>query len=55
MRQEPDEAIAGEEQEELFADTLMAANEEWELVPPDVRERMSFDRFVTQRREHHRG
>lgn len=55
VRQEPDEAIACEEHEGLFADTLMAANDEWELVPPEVRERISFDRFITQRREHHRG
>lgn len=47
VRQEADEAMAGEEHEELFANTLMAANEEWELVPPDVRERISFDRFIT--------
>lgn len=31
VRQEHDEAIADEEPEEVFADILMAANDEWEL------------------------
>lgn len=39
----------------IFVDTLMAANEEWELLAPQVRERITFERFVNQRREHYRA
>ena len=37
-RQEPDEAMPEEDRDDLFADNLMAANKEWELIPLAVRE-----------------
>lgn len=33
----------------------MAAHGEWSLLPPDVREHMTFDHYVSQRREHARA
>ena len=44
-----------EVEDEIFADILMAANDEWELLVPQVRERMTFEHFVNQRREHYRS
>ena len=35
-----------------FVDILMATNDEWELLALQVQERMNFERFVNQRREH---
>lgn len=51
VRQEPDEAVAGEAHEGLFAGALRAANDEWELVPPEARERITIDRTPQNKEE----
>ena len=46
VREEPIQEPAEEAEDETFVDILMAANDEWELLAPQVLERMNFGRFV---------
>ena len=55
FRAEPIQEPIEEVEDETFAYILMAANDEWELVVPQVWERMTFEHFVNQRREHYRS
>ena len=40
-------------EDETFANILMDANDEWELLVPNVCDKMNFEYFFNQRREHY--
>ena len=42
-------------EEPTFADAYMAAHDEWQLLTPEAREMMHFDRFVQTRMDYYRS
>ena len=46
VREELVQELAEEVEDETFVDILMAINDEWELLAPQVWERMTFECFV---------
>lgn len=38
-----------------FADDVLTAHAKWDALPQDVKQQLSFDRFMSHRREHSRG
>lgn len=38
-----------------FVDDMVAHYAEWDALPEPIKRNLNFDRFLTQKREHHRG
>ena len=51
LREVTQEAVEDDMPED-FQDDLLAADAEWQVLPPHIHEMLNFDNYLSQRREH---
>ena len=55
VRNDTEEEKVEEGGEGNFGDNILAMHDEWDAMPPRVKDHLNFDRFMSQKREHTRN